>query len=58
MAAVLCLIFLPIIFGALFMVGSMGTYSVATVLACIMFLLLSGGVVVGAMRFVTSSEQE
>ena len=46
MAAVLCSIFLPIMFGALFVVGSA------------MFVVLSGAVVFGAMRLVTSQEHE
>jgi hypothetical protein len=58
MAAVLCLIFLPIIFGALFLVGSMGSLTFGTLCAGAMFLVLSGGVVYGAMRLVMGMEPE
>ena len=51
MAAVLCLMFLPLLFGVLFMVGSMsGTFSIGTVLAGLTFVLLAGGLIVGALK--------
>jgi hypothetical protein len=49
MAAVLCLMFLPIISAVLFMFGSMGSLSLGCVLAGLTFLLLAAGIVVGAM---------
>lgn len=59
MAAVLCLIFLPILFGALFIIGSMGgAISVGTLLAGITFVSLAGGLVIGATRLARSWEEE
>ena len=59
MAAVLCLIFLPLMFGALFMIGSMGgALSIGTLLAGVTFVLLAGGLVVGAMKMSKSWEEE
>jgi hypothetical protein len=59
MAAVLCLIFLPVLFGALFMIGSMGgALSLGTVLAGLTFVLLSGGLVVGALNMSKGWEEE
>jgi hypothetical protein len=59
MAAVLCLLFLPILFGAFFMIGSMGgPLSFGTVLAAATFLLLAGGIVVGALRLARTWEAE
>jgi hypothetical protein len=51
MAAVLCLMFLPLSFGVLFMIGSVGgQLSVGTVLAVLTFVLLGAGLVIGAIR--------
>ncbi len=58
MAAVLCLMFLPLIFGALFMVGSIGSVSIGTILAAATFVLLSAGLVYGAMRLANHWEHE
>jgi hypothetical protein len=59
MAAVLCLIFLPILFGAFFLIGSMsGPISVGILLAGATFLLLAGGPIVGAMRLARTWEEE
>jgi hypothetical protein len=59
MAAVLCLIFLPLMFGALFMIGSMGgAFAIGTLLAGVTFVLLAGGLVVGAMKMSKSWEEE
>ena len=59
MAAVLCLIFLPLLFGSLFMIGSMtGPISMGVVLAGATFLLLAGGLIVGAMRLSRAWEEE
>jgi hypothetical protein len=50
MAAVLCLIFLPIMGAVLFMLGSMGgPMSLGTMLAGGTFLLLGAGIVVGTL---------
>jgi hypothetical protein len=59
MAAVLCLIFLPLLFGSIFMVASMGgTLSVGVVLGGATFVLLAGGLIVGAMRLSSGWEAE
>jgi hypothetical protein len=50
MAAVLCLMFLPIFSAVLFMVGSMSSLSLGTLLAGATFALLAGGIFVGAMN--------
>jgi hypothetical protein len=51
MAAVLCLMFLPLLFGAFFLIGSMGgTLTVGTLLAGATFVLLAGGLVIGSLR--------
>jgi len=50
--------FLPLMFGALFMIGSMGTFSVGVVLAVATFLLLGGGLVFGTLRLATGWESE
>ena len=59
MAAVLCLIFLPILFGAFFLIGSMGgPISIGMLFAGATFLLLAGGLVVGAMKLSRTWEEE
>ena len=58
MAAVLCLMFLPLMFGALFMLGSMGSMSLGVVMAAGTFLMLGGGLVYGTLRLATSWEGE
>ena len=59
MAAVLCMIFLPLVFCALFLIGSMGgPLSVGTLLAATTFVLLSSGLVVGALRLSKGWEEE
>jgi hypothetical protein len=59
MAAVLCLIFLPLFFGSMFMIGAMGgPLSLGTLLAGATFLLLAGGLMVGAMRLSRTWEQD
>ena len=51
MAAVLCLMFLPICFGVLFMIGSMsGSFSFGVLMAGVSFVLLAAGLVIGAVR--------
>lgn len=51
MAAVLCLMFLPLIGGVLFMIGSMGgPLTGGMLLAGATFVLLAAGLIVGAMR--------
>lgn len=43
--------FLPLMFGALFLIGSMGgSLTLGTVLAGATFLLLAGGLIVGALN--------
>lgn len=58
MAAVLCLMFLPLMFGVLFMLGSMGSFSVGVVLGAATFLLLGFGLVFGTLRLATQWEGE
>jgi hypothetical protein len=58
MAAVLCLMFLPLTFGALFMIGSMGSFSVGVQLAVATFLLHGGGLVFGALKLSNGWEAE
>ena len=60
MAAVLCLIFLPLTFCSLFMIGSIssGPLTLTAFLAGVTFLLLAGGLVVGAMRLSRGWETE
>ncbi|MDB4955563.1 MAG: hypothetical protein JWO36_3132 [Myxococcales bacterium] len=59
MAAVLCLIFLPALSAILFMFGaSGGELDLANVLACLAFLLLGSGMVVGAMNMSKAWEEE
>lgn len=58
MAAVLCLMFLPLTAGALFMLGSMGSLSVGVFLAAATFLLLGGGLVFGTLRLANGWEAE
>jgi hypothetical protein len=51
MAAVLCLVFLPIFFGAAFMFGAIhGDFSVGSVLATLTFVALAGGIVLGMVQ--------
>ena len=56
MAAVLCLMFLPLMFAAMFMLASMGSLSVGVVLAGATFVLMGGGLVFGALRLSTGWE--
>ncbi len=58
MAAVLCLMFLPLIGGVLFMIGSMGSISLGTVLAATTFVLLAGGLIVGTIKLSRTWEEE
>jgi hypothetical protein len=58
MAAVLCLMFLPLMFGTMFMLFSMGTLSVGVLLAGATFVILGGGLVFGALRLATQWEGE
>ena len=59
MTAVLCLMFLPLLFGVLFLVGSMGgTLSIGTLLAGMTFVLLAGGLIVGALKLSKGWEEE
>lgn len=59
MAAVLCLIFLPLFFATLFMLGAMGgPLSVGVLFAGAAFILLAGGIVVGAMNLSRGWEEE
>ena len=58
MAAVLCLMFLPLMFGVLFMIGSMGSISLGVVMAAGTFLMLGGGLVYGTLRLATGWEGE
>lgn len=51
MAAVLCLVFLPLVFAVVgFTTGAFGSLSVGGALAGLTFLALAGGMVVGALR--------
>jgi hypothetical protein len=59
MAADLCLILLPLSFGVLFLIGSMGgPLTFGIVLAAVAFLLLSSGLVIGTMNLARSWENE
>jgi putative effector of murein hydrolase LrgA (UPF0299 family) len=59
MAAVLCLMFLPLCFGVLFMIGSMsGSLSIGVVMAGVSFVLLAAGLVVGAIRMAKDWDSE
>lgn len=58
MAAVLCLMFLPIMAAVLFMLGSLDSMSIGTVFAAVTFVLLSSGIVVGAMKMSKEWEDE
>ena len=59
MAAVLCLMFLPLLFGAFFLIGSMsGTLTLGTLLAGATFVLLAGGLVIGSLRLSKSWEDQ
>jgi len=50
--------FLPLFFAALFMIGSMGcALSLGTLLAGAAFLLLGGGLVVGALKMSKAWEE-
>jgi hypothetical protein len=57
MAAVLCLMFLPLMFGTFFMLGAVGT-SLAGLMALATFILLGSGLVFGTMRLSTGWENE
>jgi len=51
MAAVLCLVFLPVLGAILFMLGSMGgPLSFGAVMAAVTFLMLGVGIVIGALN--------
>jgi hypothetical protein len=51
MAAVLCLIFLPLLAAVLFMFGAVsGHVSFGTIAGCLTFLLLGAGIFVGGMN--------
>jgi len=50
--------FLPLTAGALFMLGSMGSFSVGVFLAAATFLLLGGGLVFGTLRLANGWEAE
>lgn len=50
--------FLPLMFGVLFMLGSMGPVSVGVVLGAGTFLLLGFGLVFGTLRLATGWEGE
>ena len=59
MAAVLCLMFLPLVICSLFMIGSMGgSMSIGVLLAGATFLLLAGGLIIGALRLSKRWEAE
>lgn len=59
MAAVLCLILLPLFFATPFLLGSMGGgLSPGMLFAAAAFLLLAGGIVVGAMNLARGWEEE
>ena len=50
--------FLPLMFGVLFMIGSMGSISLGVVMAAGTFLMLGGGLVYGTLRLATGWEGE
>lgn len=58
MAAVLCLMFLPICSAVLFMFGSMGSLSLGSVFATLTFALLAGGIVIGALNMSKDWEED
>ena len=59
MAAILCLVFLPITGAVLFLLGSMGGQaSLGNVAAGLTFLLLAGGIVFGGLNMARGWDAE
>ena len=50
MAAVLCLIFLPIALAIVVLFGTISGFSLSSVLMAATFLVMSGGIVIGLMN--------